>query len=123
MGKTCCYINSRPSISVSFLSTKKLGRCYSEGKYKIVTTNRLSEDKIAALWKAGFLGAGQEWGIQSQCDGKEKPAGYDTLEAFMRDDNGNRLDEPPVNYFGEPVKPAQSPYFEYITFYRVDSGD
>jgi hypothetical protein len=123
MNKTCVYVNSRPSITVSFLSSKSLDRCYSEGTYKIVSTNRLQSKQIDALWKGGFLGRGQEWGIRSQCDGKEEPAGYDTLEAYMIDDHGNRLDEPAVNFFGEPVKPDKSAYFEYVTFYRVDSGD
>lgn len=123
MGKYCVHFSNRPAITISALSSRQISRCYSEGTYKIVSSSRLSSEKISALWNGGFLGAGQEWGIKSQCDGKESPAGFDTLDAFMVDDNGKVLDEPAVNFFGDPVKPVERPYYEYVTYYRVDSGD
>jgi hypothetical protein len=117
MGKTCCWVNPKPDLSIQATGSTKLGRCYYEGRYKIVSYCKLTSDQIQALWKAGFLGAGQQFGIKSQCDGKEAAAGYDVVEGHMRDDNGNRLDDPPTH------GPTNFYYYEYETYYRCDSGD
>jgi hypothetical protein len=39
------------------------------------------------------------------------------VEGHMRDDNGNRLDDPPTH------GPTNFYYYEYETYYRCDSGD
>lgn len=121
--KSCCFINSRPIVAISSLGTKKLGRCYYEGKYKITATKMLSVKAIMKLWEGGFLGEGQSFSILSVADGTEKPAGYDLVEPKMVDQDKNILNEKPVNFFGKEVLPKEFPYYEYIVSYRVDSSD
>lgn len=123
MNKSCYFINPRPLIAIERAGGKQLGRCYYMGTYKITSLSRLTSSAITKLWEAGLLGAGQTWQIASKCNGSEEPAGFDLVEGTMMDDAGNKLNEPPTNWFGEPVKPSKYPYYEYITNYYCDSGD
>lgn len=124
MSKSCYFFNKRPLLSIEGAGGKSLGRCFYEGNYKITSLTKLTRDSIKKLWEAGLLGSGQTWGIKSKCDGSEEPAGFDLVEGTMVDSyTGEKLNIPPVNYFGEPVPPSKAHYYEYLTYYQCDSSD
>ena len=99
---------ARPKLTIEYVETRNLGRCFNSTSYKITSIARLSTKTINALFDAGLLGCGQSFRISSQCDGKEEPAGYDEV--------------PYKNYFGE-TRTRQDEYFEYKTETECDSGD
>ena len=126
MGKCCYYISPRPSLSIERRrgSTFNRGSSYGSGGYTITSLRRLDKDQLVKMFHAGLLGSGQSFFINSQCDGKEEPAGKDLVEGVMLDDHGNLLvDEPPTLWNGAPAKPDTVPYYVYHTSYTCDSGD
>ena len=113
------YRNTRPSLVVELVGSKKLGNCFYATYYRVTSTDRLSGEKLNALRKAGFLGGGQGFYVKSPCNGTEEPAGHDTLEC-VDDETG----KPAVNeYSGKPYAPSKSPYFYYNVEDQCDSGD
>lgn len=115
---TARYKNERPDIAIRFVSERNLGRCYNAYTYKITSLRRLSKEQILGLRELGFLGSGQEFSISSSCDGKEEPAGHDTVHCV--EDDGTRAVNP---YTGDLYKPNEEPFFVYRVTNRVDSGD
>lgn len=123
MNKYCRYINPTPVLTIHAGPSKKLGHCYSGGEFKIVSSNKLKKSDIVKLWEMGLLGYGQEFNIQSACDGTEQPAGFIEVAGVMKDDDGKIYDEPAVYWDGRPAAPARFYYYEYVTSWRCDSGD
>lgn len=118
------YPNPRPSLVIERTGGASLGACYDESYWRITSTNRIKKETIRQLFELGLIGFGQEFSIKSQCDGKEPPAGTDTVECVETDQRGNTLPGPAINpYSGEPYKPYQYPYFVYECVSRCDSGD
>ena len=112
------YRNERPSLAIRFISERNLGRCYNAYTYEITSLRRLSREKIMGLKELGFVGSGQEFNINSQCDGEEEPGGFDTVHCV--DEEGNRA----VNqYTGKLYEPNEVPYYVYSVTHRVDSSD
>lgn len=112
------YRNERPSLAIRFVSEQNLGRCYNSYTYEITSLRRLSREKIIGLKELGFVGSGQMFNINSQCDGKEEPAGHDTVHCV--NDDGTRA----VNkYSGKLYEPNEVPYYVYSVTHRVDSSD
>lgn len=112
------YRNERPNIAIRFISEKNIGRCYNEYTYEIVSLRRVSQKTIHSLRELGLLGCGQEFLIDSPCDGKEAPAGYDTVHCL--NDDGTRATN---SYTGRLYEPQQEPYYVYRVRNRVDSSD
>ena len=123
MEKTCYFIDPNPVIAIHRGESKELGRCYSGGEYKIVSTKKLKSQDILKFWDMGLLGYGQEFSIMSKCDGTEEPAGFTEVEGVMMDKFGKKYNDPPVDWAGNPAKPTKFFYYEYITHWRCDSGD
>lgn len=124
MSKAFIYRNSRPTLAVEYTGESRLGRCYSEARYRVTSRRRLTSDRLKALFSAGFLGVGQEFGVKSRCDGSEDPAGHDTVPCVVVDSDGVPTAEPPINpYSGEPYAPISDPYYVYECYSRCDSGD
>lgn len=123
INKSCIFINPRPELTITNLGSKKIGRCLVAGKFKVTSTRKLTLESLLNLWSAGLLGVGQSFQVISKIDGKEEPVGYDEVSGTMIDRFSNVLDEPPTNYFGNPVLPHKFPYYEYITSYQCDSSD
>lgn len=123
MRKTCYFINPNPHLSIHRGDSKELGRCYYGGEYKIISSTKLNQEKIRQLWDMGFLGEGQSFTIKSTCDGTEKPSGFHEVPGVMMDDNGKKYSDPPVDWAGNPAKPALFAYYEYVTTWRCDSSD
>jgi len=112
------YRNERPNLAIRFVSERNLGRCYNSYTYEITSLSRLSAEKIRALRELGFLGGGQMFDINSSCDGKEEPAGYDMVHCV--NDDGTRA----VNrYTGKLYERNEVPYFVYRVTNRIDSSD
>ena len=112
------YKRDRPSIEIRFMGERNLGRCYNGYYYQITSTRRLSSEQIAGLRKLHLLGSGQMFSVNSQCDGKEEPAGHDTVQCV--DEEGKVAMN---RYSGKLYKPREEPYFVYNTETRVDSSD
>jgi len=113
------YRQTRPQLTIELTGGRSLGRCYSETTYRVTSTRKIPRDRLLVLNGEGFLGFGQEFGINSPCDGEEKPAGHDTLPC-VNEDTG----EPGVNpYSGMSYPDIQSPYYVYECYSRCDSGD
>lgn len=122
--KTFVYRNNRPTLTVEHTGNSSLGRCYSESRYKVTSRRRLSRASLNALFSAGFLGVGQEFGVRSPCDGSEVAAGHDFVPCVIVDSDGIPTDESPINpYSGEPYAPVSDPYYVYECYSRCDSGD
>lgn len=117
------YRNNRPIISVVSLGSKKIGNCYHEYKYKIVSTKKLSGKQIVAIYESGIIGVGQSFSILSEVSGSEVCSGEDLVYAKGIDCNGSIIDENPKNCLGNSYKPINIPYYEYVIAYRVDSSD
>ena len=49
-----------------------IGRCYNRYDYVIISCKKLSSDKIKQLYNMGLIGWGQEFKIESVCDGTEQ---------------------------------------------------
>lgn len=116
------WLNPRPMISVVPLGQQKLSRCYYESKYKIISTSRLSKEKLLAFYKAGMFGFGQSFFLLSEASGNEKPAGEDLVYPKVVK-NEEVVNDNPKNCFGDNIQPIMIPYYEYIIAYRVDSSD
>jgi len=109
----------RPKIEIRCTGGANLGRCYNAAYYKITSTHRLSREQIIGLRNLHLLGSGQEFRINSQCDGKEEPAGFDTVNMI-----DTKTGEIAINrYSGKQYEPVDEPYYEYQTETRVDSSD
>jgi hypothetical protein len=105
------YKKERSNMEIKFVRSVNIGRCYNAFYYEITSTRKLTCEQIHGLRKLGFLGYGQEFNVNSQCDGKEEPAGYDTVQCL---ENGEVV----MTY-----KPLKEPYFVYHVENRVDSSD
>jgi len=123
MSKDFVHRNPRPSIAIVCTGGRSLGNCYSESTFEITARRRLERKQIHALWDAGFIGYGQEFGVTSQCDGNEEPAGVDIVPCTVEID-GKPTGDAPINpYTGNMYEPYNEPYYVYRTYARVDSGD
>ncbi len=101
-----------------------ISNCYSGDTWRITSTQRLKNETIVAMNKLGLIGFGQEFGILSQCDGKELEAGHDVAECVEITPQGTVLPGPAINpYSGEPYAPINYPFFVYDCWSRCDSGD
>lgn len=97
---------------------------YSGDTWRITTLYPLKKETILELNKLGLVGFGQEFGVLSQCDGKEQPAGYDTVECVEITKSGEMLPGPAINpYSGEPYEAKKLPFYCYECYSRCDSGD
>ena len=121
--KNYYFISPRPKVAIEYSRGTTRNNTYHRAGYKITSLYRLTKEQITKLWDAGMLGSGQSWGISSQCDGKEEPAGQDTVPCTVIDENGNVLDEVAVDYRGVPYGPEPVPYYVYHTYFVCDSGD
>lgn len=123
MSKSFCYLPLRPDLAIECEGGRNLGNCYNESTWLVTSRRKLKREDIDALKDAGFLGCGQEYVVQSQCDGKESPAGIDKVQCVVMV-NGKRTDEPPINsYSNQPYPPHDEPYYAYRVIRRVDSSD
>jgi len=117
-------MSQKPLVSISYVGTRSLGRCYNEVKYRISSNKRLSSDSIVKIYNSGVMSRGQSFEIISQCDGNETPAGRHNVPAVMVDDRtGEILSDPPVNWAGIPVEPRVENYWDYDVTVSIDSGD
>jgi len=125
MATDVMFPNARPSLTVEHTGGKQLGNCYSATFYRVTSTTRVSKKSLEALNHAGVLGFGQGFCVKSPCDGKEAPAGHDTLTAAEVDrETRTVVSATPVNrYTGKPYEPIQSPYYVYLCEATCDSGD
>jgi len=117
------YPKKRPKLVIERLSKKEISNCYEESSWKVTSDYPLKKETIVGLYKLGLVGIGQEFSVISKCDGKEEPAGYDTVECVEVDSNGKALPGPAINpYSDEPYKPHKYAYYEYICISRCDSS-
>lgn len=124
MRKSFVHRSVRPSLTIEMTSSRSLGHCYTEANYRVTSTRPLTHERLRLLFQAGFLGVGQEFIVNSKCDGTEGPAGFDDVPCIVIDDHGNVLPEVAINpYSGRPYGSQQQPYFTYETCCRCDSGD
>jgi hypothetical protein len=127
MGTTQVYwINKRPIMTVVMEESHQYGRCYYGTTYKVTSTIRITREIFHQMFLGGVFGAGQEFNVLSQCDGKEVPAGFDAVPAVVVDKATNKeiVGVVAINeYSKEPYKPMNSPFYEYRVERRVDSGD
>ena len=114
------YKNDRPDLTVKRTGGANLGRCYNATYVTVTSLKRLDKETLQEMRHMGLLvGYGQEFRIHSQCDGKEEPAGFDTVPCIDEETG-----EPAVNkYSGKPYEPIEIPYYQYKVEHRVDSGD
>ena len=113
------FKNSRPHFVIECEGGKSLGNCYSATYFKITSTRKLSQKELDNLWRAGFLGYGQEFSVKSKCDGSEEPAGHDRV-VWIEEDTGERAVNP---YTQNLYDDHLYPYYVYKTEARCDSGD
>jgi hypothetical protein len=117
------YLNPRPTLTIKVTGGRKLGNCYSATYYEVTSRTRLTRDQLEALFEAGFLGCGQEFRVDAQCDGEEPSAGEDLVECVTEVD-GVPQPGPALNpYSGKPYEPMKQPYYTYRTETRCDSSD
>lgn len=105
------YMPPRPELTIYREGGNKLGNCYYQHIFIVESTRQLSQENLKDLALAGFLGYGQEFIIDSQCDGKEEPSGWDKLQNSDKT-IGNRQ----TNTFNKP-------WWSYKIIRRVDSSD
>jgi len=115
----------RPNLAIENNGGSRLGNCYEQCKYKVISRERLSKDTLHKLRDLGFLGFGQEFYINSKCDGSEEPEIIEESPCVVVDaHNGKELDEPPINpYSGKLYESMKQYYFVYHVESRVDSSD
>ena len=118
------YPAIRPQLSVECTGGANLGNCYNASYYRVTSITPLTKKSILALRDAGFLGYGQEFLLNSPCDGKEVPAGMDLMPCKEMDERTRKIvNENPLSKDGTPKPPIQRPFFVYLCESRVDSGD
>jgi len=124
-GKNFVFLRTRPELVIEGTGGGSLGNCYSANGWRVTSVHRLTAETLRGLNALGLLGIGQEFYVNSQADGKEEPAGVDTVPCVVVDKRtGKRLDEPAINpYSGEPYGSHDYPYFVYDCESRCDSGD
>jgi hypothetical protein len=113
------YKRTRPELAIKYLGEKNLGRCYNGFYYMVTSTRRVSEAQITGLRDLHFFTGGQQFGVNSQCDGKEEPAGIDIVKCV-----DEKTGEPATSpYTGKLYPDREEPYYEYMIEVRVDSSD
>ena len=114
-----------PILTVELQSSVSLGHCYHGSTYKLTVTSRLSKKALHGMYVAGLFGAGQEFRVLSPCDGKEEPAGFETVQAKEYDMATMKVvNESPVNEFSKkPFPTMNEPFYVYLVERRTDSGD
>ncbi len=118
------YKSPIPELAVYFVSSHNIGRCFNLTVYKVVSKFKLNNDRINSLRDVNIIGYGQTWCVKSKCDGTEFPAGSVFCPAVEVDQQGNIINENPINvYSGKPYKPFEQNYYEYIIHDECDSGD
>ena len=55
-----------PILMIEVERVKKLGRCYSETYYKVLSYDRVKRERIMELRKMGLLGYGQGFSIEKE---------------------------------------------------------
>lgn len=124
MNKKYLWTPTRPMLTIERNGSAALGRCYSQGNYKVTSSSRLSKAQLEGMARLGVIPAGQEFGVSSQCDGHEEPAFVDEVPCTVQDIRGNKLDEPAINpWTKQPYTPHRFPYFVYECWERTDSSD
>ena len=123
MKKTVVWKPIRPHLTIEVTGGTQLGRCYHETRYRVISRNKLSQEVLVGLSDLGLMPRGQEFGIRSQCDGKEEPGLFEEVPASVVNDKGERLNEPAMGYFGKPMLPVTVGYYIYDCYERTDSGD
>lgn len=115
---------SMPILTVVAERSQSYGRCYSGTTYKVESTIRLGKLALDSMFLNGIFGAGQEFNIKSQCDGKEEPAGFELVMAKEYDTSTWAVvNEKPTNPHGEMFPPMKEPFYVYMVERRTDSGD
>lgn len=109
----------RPDITIEKVSGVGLGRCYSQTTYRVTANRRLTRDQLETLARIGIIPAGQEFGIISQCDGKEEPAFSDEVEPTALDRDGH----PTATARIDITNRLNFPYWVYECYERTDSSD
>lgn len=121
---TFTWLHKRPKLVIERTGGGQISNCYSGSTWKITSLYPLKKETILSLYHAGVVGFGQEFGILSQCDGKEKPAGHDTVECVEISRSGEVLPGPAINpYSAEPYPDKQLPFYVYECWSKCDSGD
>jgi hypothetical protein len=121
---TFTWQQTRPKLVIERTGGGAISNCYSGDTWRIISTFRLTKEKIVALYKLGLVGFGQEFGVLSQCDGNELPAGYDTVDCVEVTPKGEALPGPAINpYSEEPYTSMLFPYYIYECWSKCDSGD
>lgn len=115
------YKRERPNVVVEYIESTNLGNCYNAFAYKVTSNRRLTHDQMIGLRDLGFMCSGQEFSVNSQCDGKEEPTGFDTTQYTEEsvDEDGNITVSV---YTGESFKPIREPYWVYFVASKIDSG-
>lgn len=119
------WIPVRPVLVVERTGGAKLGNCYHATYFRVTSADRLTRAKLDALRAAGVLGYGQGFHVKGQCDGKEAPAGVDTVPCSAVDRHTRAvISSNAINpYSGKPYGTHDYPYFVYECEDRCDSGD
>jgi hypothetical protein len=121
---TFCWKHDRPLLVIERTGGGAIATNYSGDTWRITSTYPLKKEKIEALYKLGLVGFGQEFGILSQCDGNELPAGHDLVQCVEITPKGEVLPGVATNpYSGKPYEPKLLPYYEYNCWSKCDSGD
>ena len=127
------FKNPRPTLTIEYIGSRSIGRCYLEMTYRVTSTSPLSSETISAFQAAGLLGIGQECRFhQVLRDGgtvavnkQPEPSGTDAVlpvevDEFTGKPTGNAAVNP---YTGKQYAPHNFFHYVYEVVTRCDSGD
>lgn len=113
------WLPTRPDFTIEKVRGVGLGRCYSQTTYRVTANRRITPAQLNQLAAIGIIPAGQEFGVLSQCDGKEEPAFYDEVEPTAIDRDGL----PTATVRIVDARRRSFPYWVYECYERTDSSD
>lgn len=110
------YVDSNPTLQITFEGSSKLGYRYNIYKYKISSKIELTDNQIRVLRSIGLLGYGQEFYL------REKTVKEYDVPCVVVLDGINHPDIEATNpWTGKPYPSQKHKLYEYIVEDRVDS--